>query len=93
MIKVIVQSKESGNAEEYRQYKQSEIWTMYALAIILGVCFIGTCIAKQYEIGLLFLIGSYSCFSKGRDMSRQNLLIDLIVDLLQALNEKDGEND
>lgn len=93
MIKVIVQNKESGNTEEYRQYKQSEIWTMYALAIILGVCFIGTRIAMQYEICLLFLIGSYSCFSKGRDMARQNLLIDFIVDLSKALNEKDGEDD
>ena len=93
MIKVIVESKESGITEEYRQYKQSEIWTMYALTIIFGVCFIGTCMAKQYEIGLLFLIGSYSCFSKGRDMSRQNLLIDFVVDLSQALNEKDGEDE
>ena len=93
MIKVIVQSKKSGNTEEYRQYKQSEIWTMYALSIILGVCFIGTCIAKQHETALLFLIGSYSCFSKGRDMARQNLMIDFIVDLSQALNEKDGEDE
>lgn len=93
MIKVIVEHKETGVKEEYRKYKESEIWLEYSLAIILVMVFVAYCIIRRFEVAVIFLGLSYLCFSKGREMSRQNLLIDFIVDLSQALNEKDGDDD
>lgn len=91
MIKVVVESKSRGDKEEYRHHKRIVIVIMYVAAAVYAALMIAVVLWREYMLALCFLSYSYIFFAKGREWDRQNLLIEFVVDLSQALTEKTEE--
>ena len=93
MIKVVVERKSTGDTKEYRRHYLIEIIVMYVAAAVYASLMIATALWWQYTLALFFLACSYIFFSKGREWDRQNLLIEFVADLSQALTEKEKEDE
>lgn len=93
MIKVVVESKSRGDKEEYRHHKRIVIVIMYVAAAFHLVVTLASCLSRQFMLALVFLCYSYIFFSKGRELYRENLMIEFLVDMAEAMmeNEKEGE--
>lgn len=91
MIKVIVERKSTGDTKEYRRHYLIEIVIMYVAAAVYAALMIAVVLWREYMLALCFLSYSYIFFAKGREWDRQNLLIEFVVDLSQALTEKTEE--
>ncbi len=91
MIKVIVQRKGNGDTKEYRRHNLIDIIIMYVGAALLLGFTLACMISRLHLLALLFLALSFIFFSKGLEWDRQNLLIEFVVDLSQALTENSEE--
>ena len=89
MIKVIVQRKSNGDTKEYRRHNMIDIIIMYVGAALLLSIMLACMLSRLHLLALFFLAISFIFFSKGLEWDRQNLLIEFVVDLSQALNEKE----
>ena len=93
MIKVVVERKSTGDTKEYRRHYLIEIVIMYVAAAVCAALMIAVVLWREYMLALCFLCYSYIFFAKGREWDRQNLLIEFVADMAEAMmeNEKEGE--
>lgn len=93
MIKVVVESKSRGDKEEYRHHKRIVIVIVYVAAAFYLVLTLASCLSNQFMLALFFLTISYIFFSKGRELYRENLMIEFVVDMAEAMMENEKEDE
>ena len=93
MIKVVVERKSTGDTEEYIHHKKWVSVIAYAVAVVNAMVMVACLFSREFVLGLLCLLCSWIAFSKGRELERLNLLIEFVVDLSQALTEKEKEDE
>ncbi len=93
MIKVIVERKSTGDTKEYRRHYLIEIVIMYVAAAVCAALMIAVVLWREYMLALCFLSYSYIFFAKGREWDRQNLLIEFVVDMAEAMMENEKEDE
>ena len=89
MIKLVVEQSNTGKVEEYYYHKKWEYIAQYALAAFnIGVMIV--CIfSKDYLLALYCLAMSFFCASKGRELERENLIIEFVAELSTTTKDKD----
>lgn len=93
MIEIIVERKSTGDKEKYRHHKRSTIIIMYLSAVFYVLLTAVYGLTKQYMLAWCFLILSYVFFSKGRELQRENLIIEFVVDMAEAIELEKGDED
>lgn len=92
MIKVIVSRKNTDETEEFFYHERREFVLQYLIAAVQIVFMaIFAFLFKDFIFAMICLLFSYDSYSEVKRMKRENLMIDFVVDLSQALNEKEQE--
>lgn len=90
MIKVIVNRKDTDETEEFFYHERWEFVIQYMVAVIQIVFMaFSVFLLKDFPFAMVCLLFSFESYSKVKELKRENLMIDFVVDLSQALNEKE----
>jgi hypothetical protein len=92
MIKVTINRKDSDETEDFFYHERFEFFFQYLIAAIQIVFMaVFAFLFKDFIFSMICLLFSYDSYSEVKRMKRENLMIDFVVDLSQALNEKEQE--
>lgn len=90
MIKVTINRKDSDETEDFFYHERFEFFFQYLIAAIQIVFMaVFAFLLKDFIFAMICLLFSYESYSEVKRMKRENLMIDFVVDLSQALNEKE----
>ena len=90
MIKVTVNRNDTDETEDFFYHERFEFVFQYLIAAIQIVFMaVFAFLYKDFVFALICLLFSYESYSEVKRTKRENLMIDLVVDLSQALNEKE----
>ena len=90
MIKVTVNRNNTDETKDFFYHERWEIVFQYIIAALeIVLMAISLFSFKDIPLAMFCLLFSFESAQKAKELKRENLLIDFVVDLSQALNEKE----